>query len=144
MQYWWVNQNQTYKREVPGGFLWSPKTRADGAKNPFYEYMREVAPGDIIFSFCNTHIKAVGIALAAAETASKPGFGKTGINWAEEGWLVNVEFKELTNQIHPKTHIELIRPHLPAKYSPLQNSGNGLHSVYLAKVPLQWPRFSCS
>lgn len=37
MQYWWVNQNQTFKAEVDGGFRCLPKTRADGAKNQFYE-----------------------------------------------------------------------------------------------------------
>lgn len=137
MQYWWVNQNQTYKSEISGGFLWSPKIRADGAANRFYEYMKEVAPEDIIFSFCDTRIKAIGIALASAETASKPDFGKTPNNWSKEGWLVPVEFRELVNQIHPKTHIELLRSHLPVKYSPLQNNGNGLQSVYLAKVPPQ-------
>jgi hypothetical protein len=24
MRYWWVNQNQTYRHEVQGGYLWSP------------------------------------------------------------------------------------------------------------------------
>lgn len=57
MKYWWVNQNQTYKAEVGGGFLWSPKTRADGARNHFYENMQEVEAGDVIFSFCDTEIK---------------------------------------------------------------------------------------
>lgn len=70
MRYWWVNRNQTYKSEVPGGFLWSPKTRADGARNQFYEKMREVAVGDIIFSFCDTRIKAIGVAIGRAETGS--------------------------------------------------------------------------
>jgi hypothetical protein len=51
MRYWWVNQNQTYRHEVQGGYLWSPKRNANGAPNPFYESMREVAPGDLIFSF---------------------------------------------------------------------------------------------
>lgn len=51
MPYWWVNQNQTYHHEVQGGYLWSPKRNANGARNPFYESMREVAPGDVIFSF---------------------------------------------------------------------------------------------
>jgi len=136
MHYWWVNQNQTYKNEVPGGFLWSPKMRADGGRNQFYEYMKEVAPGDVIFSFCDTRIKAVGIALAPAETTSKPDFGKAGSSsWSKEGWLIPVEFKELTHQIRPKDNIELLRPHLPAKYSPLQKTGDGLQSVYLTKVP---------
>jgi len=48
MRYWWVNQNQTYRHEVQGGYLWSPKRNANGARNPFYESMREVAPGDLI------------------------------------------------------------------------------------------------
>ena len=61
MRYWWVNQNQTYQHEVPGGFLWSPKRKTDGHRNPFYEFMREVAPGDLVFSFCDARIRAVGI-----------------------------------------------------------------------------------
>lgn len=54
MRYWWVNQNQTYRQEVKGGYLWSPKRNANGARNPFYEFMREVAPGDLVFSFVDT------------------------------------------------------------------------------------------
>ena len=49
MKFWWVNQNQTYKHEVEGGYMWSPKTRADGAHNEFYVNMTKVKPGDIIF-----------------------------------------------------------------------------------------------
>jgi hypothetical protein len=62
MRYWWVNQNQTYRHEVEGGYLWSPKRSANGARNPLYESMREVSPGDLIFSFMDTRIQAVGIA----------------------------------------------------------------------------------
>lgn len=135
MRYWWVNQNQTYKSEVSGGFLWSPKTRADGARNQFYENMREVSFGDVIFSFCDTYIKAIGVAVGVAESSQKPDFGTAGASWSKEGWLVPVEFKQLKTQIRPKDHIALITPHLPAKYSPLQSNGNGLQSVYLAEVP---------
>jgi len=134
-RYWWVNQNQTYKTEVPGGFLWSPKTRTDGVRNQFYHNMTEVNVGDVIFSFCDTRIKAIGVAVGKAETSIKPDFGDAGASWAKDGWLVPVEFRELHSQIRPKDHIDVIRPHLPAKYSPLQNTGDGLQSVYLAAVP---------
>jgi putative restriction endonuclease len=50
MRYWWVNQNQTLRQEVEGGYLWSPKRNKNGHRNPFYEFMREVSPGDIVFS----------------------------------------------------------------------------------------------
>ena len=135
MRYWWVNQNQTYRTEVLGGFLWSPKTRSDGAKNQFYENMREVSIGDVIFSFADTRIKAIGVATAKAETSPKPEYGAAGTAWAQEGWRIDVEFQELANQPRPKDHIDELRDLLPEKYSPLQKSGDGLQSVYLAEVP---------
>jgi hypothetical protein len=36
VRYWWVNQNQTFRHKSAGGYLWSPKRNANGAKNPFY------------------------------------------------------------------------------------------------------------
>ena len=35
-RFWWVNQKQTYKQEVEGVYLWSPKRNANGARNPFF------------------------------------------------------------------------------------------------------------
>ena len=134
MRYWWVNQNQTYKYEVPGGFLWSPKTRADGGRNYFYECMQEVRPGDVVFSFCDTYIKAIGIAQRAAITSAKPEFRTAGSNWADEGWFVEVEFEEIVNPIRPKDFMPQIIPLLAEKYAPLQADGNGLQGVYLTEV----------
>jgi hypothetical protein len=33
MRYWWVNQNHAFKQELGGGYLWSPKRNANGARN---------------------------------------------------------------------------------------------------------------
>ena len=49
MRYWWVNQNQTFRQELDGGYLWSPKRNKNGHRNPFYEFMREVAPAILSF-----------------------------------------------------------------------------------------------
>jgi hypothetical protein len=133
---WWVNQNQTFRHEIEGGYLWSPKRNANGARNPFYESMREVAPGDLIFSFMDARILAVGIAQSYCWESPKPlEFGAAGENWENIGWKVKVSFTKLTNTVRPKDHIELLRPLLPARYSPLQPNGNGLQSVYLTEVP---------
>lgn len=134
MRYWWVNQNQTYRHEVRGGFLWSPKRKTDGSRNPFYDTMTEVRPGDLIFSFCDTRIKAIGVAQGAAQSATKPDFGNAGIQWGEDGWYVPVEFEETDNPVRPKDFIEELRPHLPSKYGALQANGNGNQSVYLTEV----------
>lgn len=134
MNYWWVNQNKTYKSEVGGGFLWSPKKRANGGRNHFYENMQKVEQGDVVFSFCDTRIKAIGVASACAVSAVKPDFGNAGEAWSNEGWLVQVEFKEIAKPIRPKDHMDVLAQHLPSKYSPLQCNGKGMQSLYLAGI----------
>ena len=131
MRYWWVNQNQTYRAEVRGNFMWSPQANANGARNQFYENMRQVAPGDIVFSFCDTRIKAVGVVTGTAQVAPKPDFGTAGLNWSKEGWFVPVYYCTFDGPIRPKDHIAILRHFLPVRYSPLQANGDG----YFAEVP---------
>src|SRR6185369_6435871 len=63
------------RAEVRGSFMWSPKRNANGARNQFYENVREVAPGDVVFSFCDTRIKAIGVVTGGSQTGPKPDFG---------------------------------------------------------------------
>ena len=136
MRYWWVNQNQTYNHEVGGGYLWSPKRKKDGSRNPFYEFMREVAPGDLVFSFADTWLRAYGIAQSNAYEAPKPlEFGGVGRNWDAIGWRVDVQFHEVDKAFRPADWIERLRPLLPTRYSPLQANGYGVQSIYLTEVP---------
>jgi len=137
VRYWWVNQNQTYGTELKGNFLWSPKTRSDGSRNEFYDNMRLLEPGDIAFSFKDTRIQALSVVTGRAQTGPKPNFGTAGMNWSKEGWFVPVSYCEFERPVRPKDHIEELRPFLPSRYSPLQHSGNGLQSIYLAAVPEQ-------
>jgi putative restriction endonuclease len=136
MKHWWVNQNQTYKHEVEGGYLWSPKTKTNGSRNFFYDTMTETQPGDVVFSFCDTYIKAIGIVTGSHESAPKPTeFGTAGDYWSHEGWYVPVQYIELASPIRPKDHMNVLGATLPPKYSPLQSNGDGNQGVYLAPVP---------
>jgi putative restriction endonuclease len=135
MRYWWVNQNQTFRHELAGGYLWSPKRNAGGGRNPFYESMREVAPGDIVFSFVDTRIAAIGIAQSYCWESPKPiEFGSAGQNWENVGWRVRIAFTQLLHKLRPKDHIGVLRKVLPSRYSPLQPNGNGIQSVYLTEL----------
>ena len=135
MRYWWVNQNQTFRQEIEGGYLWSPKRNKKGHRNPFYEFMREVAPGDIVLSFCDTRIAALGIVSGYCRESPKPEeFGTAGTNWSQIGWRVGVRWQRLSNAIRPKDHIARLRSELSTKYAPLTLDGNGLQSVYLTEI----------
>ena len=78
--------------QVHGGYLWSPKRNANGNRNAFYEFMpAEVAPGDVIFSFKDTFICAIGTAQSYCWESPKPlEFGNAGQNWENVGWKVTV------------------------------------------------------
>lgn len=136
MRYWWVNQNQTYRHEVSGGYLWSPKRKSNGHRNPYYDFMRVVTPGDLVFSFADTLIRAIGVARTHAYEAPKPlEFGKAGAYWDSVGWRVDVRFHELAHQIRPADHMDRLAPLLPDVYSPLRSNGHGLMNIYLTAVP---------
>lgn len=138
-QFWWVNQNQTHREEVAGGFMWSPKENVDHSFNQFYANMVKAALGDIVFSYYDRHIQQIGIVTATAETTPKPEFGPAGQsnNWSKEGWLVGVEYTKLEPPFRPKDNIEEIQSLLPDKYSPLRQNGDGLQGVYLAEISNQ-------
>lgn len=135
MRYWWVNQNQTFEQETRGGYLWSPKRKANDQRNPFYEFMREVAPGDIVFSFQGTFIRAIGVAESFCYECPKPAeFGAAGPNWSDIGWKIDVRFTPLVNPIRPADHMRVLGSLLADKYAPLRPNGHGLQGIYLTAL----------
>lgn len=134
MNYWWVNQNQTFSQEYDGGYMWSPKTNSNGGRSEYYLNMTRVTPGDWVFSYKKQKIVALGVVLSKGYSASKPKeFGDVGDNWSQEGWRVDVDYKLLHNKIQPARNMDKIRHLLPERYSPIQPNGHG-NQVYLCSI----------
>lgn len=133
MQFFFVNHSQTHKDELGDGYLWSPKTKSDGRPSWSYNNMKKVKPGDIVFSFAETEVKAIGCATSEAYTASKPvGFSET---WNQSGWKIDVDFERLNSPFRLKESLDQFRHMLPNKYSPISlNNGNGNQGCYLAHI----------
>ncbi|CAI1013270.1 HNH endonuclease [Serratia fonticola] len=132
-QFFWVNHKKTEKVEISEGFIWAPKTKVNGHKNQTYSNLTKVRPGDIIFSYANLKLGAIGKALSPAYDYEKPDeFRNSDGVWLRDGWRIDVKFERLQSPIRPKQFIEQIQPLLPKKYSPLQKGGNGNESCYLA------------
>lgn len=135
MRYWWVNQNQTFRQETAGGYLWSPKHKKGGLRNPFYEFMRVVSPGDLVLSFEGTYIRAIGVIQSHSyECPKPPEFGSAGPNWDLIGWKVDVHYHPLRHQVRPADHMQVLATHMAEKYAPLQSDGRGMQGVYLTSV----------
>jgi len=136
MRYWWVNHKQTFRHEFSGNYIWSPKTKRGGAPNPFYETMREVAPGDVVFSYAGGVIQGFGIAQTHCYTSPRPDeFGHIGEVWDEIGWRVDVNFVPIQPPLRPADHMTALAPVLPERYSPIRPNGHGNQAVYLASIP---------
>lgn len=134
-RYWWVNHKQTYRSEIEGGYVWSPKTNSNGARNQTYLNLTLMRPGDIVFSYAGAEIRAIGMATAPYQEQPKPEeFGLAGGNWSADGWLVPVEWVVLDIPVLPKAHLAAIAPLLPPRNSPLQSNGNGNQSCYLGSI----------
>lgn len=136
MNYWWVNHKQTHRAEIDGGYIWSPKTKTNGGANETYLNLPRVVPGDVVFSYANAAIQAVGIATAAAQDVNKPKeFGSAGATWGTAGWLVPIEWQLLRAPVSPKQHLAVISPLLPTRHSPIRaETGDGNQGCYLAAI----------
>lgn len=138
MQYWWVNQNQTYRQEIGDGYMWSPKRQSNNAPHFSYEYMKHVQPGDIIFSYANTAIIAIGIARTICYPFPKPEeFGSVGNYWSNEGWKVDVEYRKLNTPVRTMDSIDSLRPLLPNERSPMRKDTGGSNQAYLFQIDQQ-------
>lgn len=135
-QFWWVNHKKTVRQELEGGYLWSPRTEKNGYRSQFYDNMRRAHPGDLVLSFANAAVGAVGIVTAFAVPCVKPEeFKRVNTDWSREGWYLPVNWRGLRTRIRPKSIIGDLAPLLPTKYSPVNpSSGNGNEKAYLAEI----------
>ncbi|HDZ8908270.1 TPA: HNH endonuclease [Aeromonas dhakensis] len=135
MAFWWVNHKQTYSAEVGGGYIWSPKTNRNGSKNQTYINLTLTQPGDVVISYADGLIKAVGLVRTICQEGRKPAeYEKAGESWSNIGWKVPIDWELLEKPIRPKDHLELITPLFPSKNSPLRANGDGNQSCYLAGI----------
>lgn len=134
--YWWVNHSQTARMERDGGYLWSPRTKANGHRNLFYDNMRRARPGDPVVSYADVKVGAVGIVTDVAVAAPKPeAFGLRGEHWLTEGWLVPVSWTSLAKPFSPSQYLDDIAPLLPKSHSPIRAAnGHGNQAAYLAEI----------
>ena len=137
-RYWWVNHKQTYKHEIEGGFLWSPKFKVNGDRNYFYDTMADAEVGDIVLSYAHGKVSYFGIVVEEASTANKPyEFGAAGDDWDDNGWFLPISWQKITPSVRPKVIWDEIRHLFPRKYSPLNRQGGGNQGCYLAEITEQ-------
>jgi len=132
MAYWWVSQNRTYKEERAGGYLWAPKRGENGVVFRHWSNMTLVRPGDIVFSYADQSIGAVGIASSAAYDSPQPTEFKQ--QWQQDGYRVDVSYQEVSPAARVATFVDSLIAFLPDQHSPLTKNKTGVQG-YLFAIP---------
>ncbi|UGY10187.1 HNH endonuclease [Phyllobacterium pellucidum] len=140
MAYWWVSQNQTYRQEQEGGYLWAPKSGANGVIFQHWSNMQLVKPGDVIFSYANQAIGAIGVASSAAYDAPQP--EEFAENWHPDGRRVDVVYKTISPGMPLATFVDEMIPYLPERNSPITKLKTGVQG-YLFAIPPKAGQFIC-
>lgn len=135
MRYWWVNHKKTFRHEFEGGYIWSPKRNRNGSRNRHYDFLREVTPGDVVFSYASG-IQGAGFAVSYCYTCPRPAeFGHIGESWDIIGWRVDVSFRRFSRPVRPKEHLSVLQPLImDERFAPLRPTGDGLQHVYLTSI----------
>lgn len=140
MAYWWVSQNQTFKQEREGGYLWAPKSGSTGVIFTHWSNMTLVRPGDIIFSYARQAIGAIGVASNAAYDAAQPDeFANV---WQTEGRKIDVTYRIINPPVPLETFVDDLIPLLPERNSPITRRKTGVQG-YLFAIPAKAGRLIC-
>jgi len=132
--FWWVNQGQTWRSEIPGEYLWSPKKGKNGRSVFSYEMMRQLEVGDIVFSYFKGQLGCAGVVAAKAISSRKPDFGFSGQTWDDDGWSVDMRYVEFPTPFKPTDDLEFYDSVRPEKYGPIDLAGKVV-TQYLFPLP---------
>ncbi len=134
MNYWWVNQGKTHNDEIPGDYLWAPKLDKQGRHRLAYDAMLSLKLGDCVFSYFRGSIRALGVVMNEARSCTRPDFGLSNQFWENDGWIVDVEFRTLTNDFDPKMMLQEYKNLGPSNHGPINSVGR-VNMEYLYAIP---------
>jgi hypothetical protein len=136
-RHWWVNHRETPRFEIEGGYLWTPAKGKSESSNANCENLLEVQPGDVIFSFADGRVGALGVALGRAKEAPEPMTAQSPARKRKPaaGWQLAVRFVDVPRPLSTMEHARVLASVLPASHAPLRATGVGVRGVYLSSVP---------
>jgi len=136
--FWWVNHSHTFRAEIAGSYLWfASKTHKSKARSESEKNTQKLLPGDVIFSFAQGEIGAIGVVVGAPREAAKPLEFEAIAEHADaqSGWIVPVRFTTLTAPLRTEERMSDLAPVLPRKHSPILASGASNQHMMLSAVP---------
>tara|TARA_B100000886_G_scaffold220059_1_gene152860 strand:- start:47 stop:1429 length:1383 start_codon:yes stop_codon:yes gene_type:complete len=96
-KFYWVNQGNTWTVEREQGILWAPVLNKRKTKQPDWELLKDMTPGDIVFSYTkqNKSIRAISMVTNKFRYLNRPrNFGEK-TTWMKKGRAVDVHYVDI-------------------------------------------------
>lgn len=147
MAIYYVFQNQTYKEERSGGYVWSPKLNKAGHKNAGYTTMTNIKENDFILHSCSGKILSISRTKTDCFDALKP--KELLIDWDTDGYQVNVEYFDFGVPLIVNNYRDWLQAHY-IKDSAFTKAGRGKqqymchlakeHAIYLLEQAIKFQK----
>lgn len=106
MSFYLVSQNKSYAEERRLGILFAPTTTNSGKPAvPHWRTMDDLDPADVILCGYRQHIVSIAIPRGPSIIAARP--PELPEDWANEGWVCEVEYHDLPHPVHVYEEVEL-------------------------------------
>lgn len=120
MNFYIVMQGRTYIEEKQHGVICSLTTDKKGEPMHFWERMKDVQVGDILFHFVKGEIVALSTVSAPYRTGQKPYGDDVSLHY-----IVETKYEPLDVPFSVKPAFAELAPFMPIKYSAFQENGDG-------------------
>ena len=122
MQFWWVNQGQTFDEESAKELIRAPKANSDGDTKFHWTNVRDVEAGDIVFSYVSGFIRAVSIAVSDGDTEELTQTSVDTDGEQDDAWVARLKYTELDSPV-PLAPIANVLRKSTEKYAPIGKTG---------------------
>lgn len=125
-----VSQGANYEIEKAEGLIWAPQKTKTGSTMFYWEVLKLIKPGDILFHSVQGSIVAISEVMAQLGEEGWQGYTvapmpETFNNYQEiDGWLVKCEYKELDDYLPLGLYRDFIIQHKTLKHSAFDKNGD--------------------
>lgn len=115
-----ISQNKSYQKEIEMNCIWCPKTNKDGSFSQYYENVKNIRKGDIIFSHYKNKIASIGIAISDCYEAVNDIDRKV---WNLDGYKVDIYYLPTNCNKKLVDHFDEFKKFQDNKYAPFNING---------------------
>ena len=118
-------QGGSFNDEYAGGYIWAPYESKYGMKFHYWDRLKDLKEGDMIFHADHGKIRAISIVREPHVVAARPGELVGPYEEDNHGFLVYCNYTYIDNPISAWDYTEQIKVYSQVKYAPFNVNGTG-------------------